>query len=480
MNFKPTQRSAFGRHNTLTLAMTACFSLAIILAVGTASHTQAAKFHPLGISLGAQTVRNRVKVSEDGSVVVGSSNEARLIRWTEGTGPLLLGPAVGPFDAQMTSMSGDGSTVVATVRSSLGHLEAIMITFADDGSPRIKRLPVDNGIVSSEVRLISQDGSTLYGIVRTDNNEERRIRWTVAGVDEIHFDEIHFDVNAATSKDGDVLVGWDGLVVGTAARWTKKGDTESIESLPFLPTMPFIQARGVSSNGRWTVGHATDGSEAKNQRLAVRWDNLLAPEPLPPTDPSWGTVAYDVSADGSRIGGRIFTTSDGGIMAGLWTEESGKMESLQLLLTRDYGLSDALDGWQLTGVHDITDDGRYLVGAAIHTDTGRHDAFLVDMSPLSDLTKNGFVDFEDLTILLANWNKDVTAADGNLVEPLTTVVNFEDLTVLLADWTGPGAAGSPEGALGADAVPEPSTLLLSLVAALVGLPAVRRRRRVLD
>ncbi|MCH8044517.1 MAG: PEP-CTERM sorting domain-containing protein [Planctomycetes bacterium] len=97
-------------------------------------------------------------------------------------------------------------------------------------------------------------------------------------------------------------------------------------------------------------------------------------------------------------------------------------------------------------------------------------------SILSDLTGNGFVDFEDLTVLLANWNKEVGADAGNLVNADTTPVNFEDLTVLLADWTGPGPAGSPEAALGDNAVPEPSTLLLALLATL-GLSFYRRRRR---
>ena len=96
---------------------------------------------------------------------------------------------------------------------------------------------------------------------------------------------------------------------------------------------------------------------------------------------------------------------------------------------------------------------------------------------VSDLTNNGFVDFEDLTILLGNWNKDVTAAGGNLVEPLISVVNFADLTVLLADWTGPGPAGSPEAALGAEAIPEPSTLLLALMAVVSVAITVRRNRK---
>ncbi|MCH8042911.1 MAG: tandem-95 repeat protein, partial [Planctomycetes bacterium] len=56
----------------------------------------------------------------------------------------------------------------------------------------------------------------------------------------------------------------------------------------------------------------------------------------------------------------------------------------------------------------------------------------------ADLTRNGFVDFEDLTVLLAAWNQNVSAAEGNLVDAGSSPVNFEDLTVLLAAWTGPG------------------------------------------
>ena len=131
------------------------------------------------------------------------------------------------------------------------------------------------------------------------------------------------------------------------------------------------------------------------------------------------------------------------------------------------------------GTDDLDLVGLYNVGnGQIHAFDNVYVGEPLDWSPgiASDLNSNGFVDFEDLTILLANWNKDVTAADGNLVEPLTTVVNFADLTVLLADWTGPGPAGSPEAALGHEAVPEPSTLVLALLAT-VGLSVCRRRGR---
>jgi len=73
--------------------------------------------------------------------------------------------------------------------------------------------------------------------------------------------------------------------------------------------------------------------------------------------------------------------------------------------------------------------------------------------PLADLTGNGFVDFEDLTVLLAHWNQDVSAAEGNLADPAGTPVNFEDLTVLLAAWTGPAPAASPQPAAAEAIVP---------------------------
>ena len=82
---------------------------------------------------------------------------------------------------------------------------------------------------------------------------------------------------------------------------------------------------------------------------------------------------------------------------------------------------------------------------------------VLGLASSADLTGNGFVDFEDLTVLLAHWNQNVSSSSGNLVDPLGTPVDFEDLTVLLAAWTGPGPAGAPVGrrlaaAVGGDGV----------------------------
>ena len=60
------------------------------------------------------------------------------------------------------------------------------------------------------------------------------------------------------------------------------------------------------------------------------------------------------------------------------------------------------------------------------------DVNIVVSTSSADLNGDSAVDFQDLTILLANFNKNVSAGQGNIVEPATTPVNFDDLTVLLA------------------------------------------------
>ncbi|MCH8921730.1 MAG: PEP-CTERM sorting domain-containing protein [Planctomycetes bacterium] len=95
----------------------------------------------------------------------------------------------------------------------------------------------------------------------------------------------------------------------------------------------------------------------------------------------------------------------------------------------------------------------------------------------ADLTGDGFVDFDDLTILLAHWDQRVAAGQGNLVDPLGTPIDFQDLTFLLADWTGPGPVAAPEAAVGEEAVPEPSTFLLAILAVLGAGISLRRNRK---
>ena len=99
-------------------------------------------------------------------------------------------------------------------------------------------------------------------------------------------------------------------------------------------------------------------------------------------------------------------------------------------------------------------------------------------APAEDLTGDRFVDFADLTLLLAHWNLPAaTAAQGNLVLPEETSIDFADLTALLSAWTGsaPAAAAAHAEAGGAP-VPEPSTFALAVLALLCASAGIRRRR----
>ena len=92
-------------------------------------------------------------------------------------------------------------------------------------------------------------------------------------------------------------------------------------------------------------------------------------------------------------------------------------------------------------------------------------------SPIpGDANKNGIIDDDDLSLLLAHWDQDVTGdPDGgwgkgefDAIGP----VSDGDLSLLLANWTGP---------VGGGAIPEPATLSLPAAGAMVLLRHKRRR-----
>ena len=103
------------------------------------------------------------------------------------------------------------------------------------------------------------------------------------------------------------------------------------------------------------------------------------------------------------------------------------------------------DAWTLTEVH----------GLAINVP-------LEGTDTPGDANRNGLVDDDDLSLLLASWGQDVGWANGNFNGD--NIVDDDDLSLLLANWTGSGA------------VPEPGTMGLASVG---GLATLRRWRRSL-
>ena len=82
---------------------------------------------------------------------------------------------------------------------------------------------------------------------------------------------------------------------------------------------------------------------------------------------------------------------------------------------------------------------------------------------MGDVNLSGYVDDDDLSLLLANWVIGDEWGEGDLNE--NGIVNDDDLSLLLANW-GAGSSPAPE------AVPEPASALILLL----GLPFLARRR----
>jgi len=92
-----------------------------------------------------------------------------------------------------------------------------------------------------------------------------------------------------------------------------------------------------------------------------------------------------------------------------------------------------------------------------------------------DANGNGFVDSDDLAILLAKWEQDPTIVTAWELGDFTgnNDINDDDPAVLLANWTGPAPTGSA-------ALDQPDGLLPLRPVQFVpldGLAVMRRRRR---
>jgi hypothetical protein len=248
----------------------------------------------------------------------------------------------------------------------------------------------------------------------------------------------------------------------------------TVSAFPDMPTLggggptlsnndAFLAIRG---NGASAYVLAFDHLSGELDLVLSQGGNVSALPDIPGGDPSTGVL---LNFDPTKSYVLEMTAVDQTIRGAIF--DLGNTTPLLSLGTTDSVFS---EGWSGVGAAVNDNDGIGGEGGPGRTPVA---VIFDDVSSVvfiaSDLTGNGFVDFQDLTILLANWNKIVAADQGNLVEAGSTPVDFADLTTLLADWTGPGPAGSPQAA---QAVPEPSSGMLVLLAAAC-LGAIRRRRK---
>jgi len=449
----------------------------------------AAQFIPLGTLPGNTSFRG-FGVSDDGTVVAGTSRSgnalAQAFRWTDATGMVGLGPLPGDNFTFAGSngqqpLSADGSRIAggsANVDPPYS-IQAFIYSKVDG----LKSLGIDTYRSSG----ISGDGNVVIGYYRPFETKDAW-RWTEeTGAVSLGFSARNaWTIATDINFDGSIVVGFGGRENARdnfyeIVKWTAATGMEGTGI--FVAGLAKSEARVLVSNDGSRIASANYVSSVERFEAFYRTEEtgIVGLGWLPRQDGEVGVLnsaVRDMTPDGRLIAGwsglSVFTAN-----AFVWSEEAG-IEDFQQVLADSHGLSNPLAGWELTSIQSISSNGQFFTGIG-RNPAGEHEAWLVRLdapwgSPASDLTNNGFVDFEDLTILLANWNRHTSPARGNLVDANTTPVNFEDLTVLLADWTGPGPAASPKAALGAEAVPEPSAMLLALFG-LLSVVCCRRRRR---
>lgn len=329
--------------------------VALIAALGVAAAPIASHATPFVIGLGwlrGGLNSQGVGLSGDGSVAVGVSESSpspqQAFRWTQVNGMQGLGDLTGgAFWSEAVDASSDGSVIVGDGTGSTA-VEAFRWTEAG-GLVGLGGLTA-NGYVFSFALGVSGDGSVVVGGSFSGSTTEA-FRWTQAGgMAGLGTLAGGWSTARDVSLDGTIVVGDSGVLSNMQAfRWTQ---AEGMVGLGYLPGGTAVSvAQAISDDGSTIVGYgsSTSGTEA------FRWTQADGMVGLGSLSAS-GSLAYDVSADGSIVVGLS------GGDAFVWDAVHG-MRSLEQVLTVS-GVD--LDGWELHSALAVSADGRTIVGSGIH------------------------------------------------------------------------------------------------------------------
>lgn len=328
-----------------------------------------ATFQGLGDLYGGSFYSQAYGISADGTVVVGASNSAsgqEAFRWTRAGGMTGLGDLPGgEFYGRANAVSGDGGVIVGTSSSASGTEEAFRWTQA---TGMVGLAGFAGGQFGSRGSAVSADGSTVAGSSWSGSGLEA-YRWTSTGgmvsLGDLPGGWVESQAYGVTPT-GDVVVGYGTApsVGGTshlAFRWTQAG---GMQNLGWMPGGFGSIAQDVSDDGSVITGYGTflPGLPAPNYWTcaAFRWtaaDGFVNLGDLP------GGVtdgrAFGISGNGNTIIG--YGYSDLGQEAFIW-DPVHNMRTLQSVLINDYGLGSDLMGWTLQAAQGISTDGNTIVG----------------------------------------------------------------------------------------------------------------------
>ncbi len=391
------------------------------------ARAQGASFEGLGDLPGGAFQSVAIRVSADGSVVVGEGESAsgqEAFRWTAATEMVGLGDLPGAdFYSSAYGVSADGSVVVGTSRV-LANFEAFRWT-QTGGMVGLGFLP--NGFLSSAYGA-SADGSVVVGGGGVDAGIEA-FRWTqaggLAGLGDLPGGDFASEARAV-SADGLIVVGTGAGASGNEAfRWTQTGGMVGLGDLP--GTVFYSSAYGVSADGAVVVGF----SFGANGQEAFRWTQaggMVGLGDFP--GGRFFSFATDVSADGSVVVGVGASASSSEPF--IWTEATGMVSLRESLIA--LGLD--LTGWTLGGANGVSADGRTVVGSGINPD-GQSEAWRAVLSGgFRWVNPNG-----GAWDTAANWS-------SNTVPDADDAVTFDLDATYTVTGAAPRASGTTAGAGG--------------------------------
>jgi probable HAF family extracellular repeat protein len=346
-----------------------------------ASKCNAAEFRGLGNLPAGQSGSAAFGVSADGSTVVGvAANQEYQVgfRWREGEGMTPLASAYG-IVSYAFAVNDDGNVVVGEYFD----------LFDDDQTFRpFAWSPPENHLnLNSLIELedgdhttangVSADGSVIVGQTISDNGLEA-FTWTAGvgmqGLGDLPGGSFFSEANAV-SADGTRVVGRATCERGQEAfLWDAD---QGMVGLGFLADdEPWSRAMAMSPDARFIVGEAASPSGT----VAFLWtfeDGMREIGDLP--GGIGLSVADAVSADGSVVVGAGH--DDNGQQAIFWSQSTGLIALKDLLAQQ--GLADQLAGWRLTYAHDISDDGRVIVGEGWNPQ-GEYEAWRAVVNPVPE------------------------------------------------------------------------------------------------
>jgi len=335
------------------------------------------EFYGLGEHPTNYSGRYNVYVSGDGKVVVvgvgdGILEPQKALLWSQGTGKVAIEDqlilsgwpplAKRTLGIEANDVSADGSVVVGVVK--LGEIDPgePFLWKKTTGMLQLGRLPGGSGF--GEAKGISADGSVVVGYVSSsDSSWGEAFRWTkeegIVSLGDLPGGRF-LSKAMAVSANGSVVVGGSYSQIGYEPFiWTK---TEGMIGLGFLPGAQICFASAVSADGATVVGNCLF------PRDAFIWTKKKGMISL-----GQGTVALDVSLDGSVVVGNVEKGSQ--LEAFIW-DPSHKLRELKKFLSEEFGLSLAV--WQLISATGVSDDGHTIVGVGMHR--GKVEAWVVRLT----------------------------------------------------------------------------------------------------